>query len=126
MSTPTTSDLTPLGKAYVLGWLEVVIARDGIATPDDLSAALKAAAAGPDDDLFIVDKAAERLEHPGEWLPGDQITDSDGDVFTRDEHGIWRYEEGTYFRDDYLVETIVGDPDNGAHITHLVPRSEVD
>ncbi|WP_269304840.1 hypothetical protein [Aeromicrobium sp. HA] len=43
MSTPSTADLAPLGRTFVLTWLEDSIKKDGKATADDLAAALRSA-----------------------------------------------------------------------------------
>ena len=59
------------------------------------------------------------LQHPGTWLPGDQVEFWDGEEWERRLHR-WRNAEGYRFADDKTVDSWLGDD---ARIHHLVPRT---
>lgn len=67
------------------------------------------------------DEPAE-LQHPGTWLPGDQI-DWDGTPWTRHYQRTWTGASGAVKLGDTSINNLLRSDD--ARITHLVPREQV-
>jgi hypothetical protein len=64
------------------------------------------------------------LNHPGTWLPGDQIVDSLGDLWTRKSNGKWARDGAGWLSvkwDDALMDEYLEWEHPKPRITRLMP-----
>lgn len=69
---------------------KIVVPNQNVEFLDHLIAAATALAASIRKTQEPVTQPAE-LQHPGTWLPGDQVQEPDKTIWTRDNEGKWRY-----------------------------------